>query len=243
MSKNRKNKTTTKVDTAKTKPRSKSSKILLTIASIGVIGGLVLPGLVQPVMERFAPVSAYEGVDVDTSTIQAMTLGAPDAPVEIVEYASFTCSHCATFSNDILRKLKTDFIDKGLVKITTKEVYTHPSGLWASMIARCDNGSKYHAISDEVFADFNIWTSAQSGQAMMGMLKAIGVDAGLDGSAIDACMEDETKAATLYNWSKENMDADDVRGTPTVLINGDRGTSHDYAKLTSEIEAALAKVK
>src|SRR5690606_3118876 len=38
-------------------------------------------------------------VEIDTSTITEMVQGSADAPVEVIEYASFTCPHCATFHN------------------------------------------------------------------------------------------------------------------------------------------------
>ena len=46
-----------------------------------------------------------------------MTLGNPDAPVKIVEYASFTCPHCATFHLDVLPNIKEKYLDKGLVQL------------------------------------------------------------------------------------------------------------------------------
>ena len=38
-----------------------------------------------------------ETSDAAVSEITEMTLGNPDAPVKVVEYASFTCSHCGAF--------------------------------------------------------------------------------------------------------------------------------------------------
>ncbi|HSG56823.1 MAG TPA: thioredoxin domain-containing protein, partial [Paracoccaceae bacterium] len=35
--------------------------------------------------------------DVDTSGIVEMVMGAEDAPITMIEYASFTCPHCANF--------------------------------------------------------------------------------------------------------------------------------------------------
>ena len=44
--------------------------------------------------------------------LQPMYIGNLEAPVTIIEYASFTCPHCATFHNEILPKLKQDYIKK-----------------------------------------------------------------------------------------------------------------------------------
>ena len=40
------------------------------------------------------------------STITEMTMGPEDAKVTVIEYASFTCPHCANFHTGPLRQLK-----------------------------------------------------------------------------------------------------------------------------------------
>src|SRR5262245_29408150 len=42
-------------------------------------------------------------------------LGSKDAPITMIEYASLTCPHCAHFHNDILPKIKSNYIDTGKV--------------------------------------------------------------------------------------------------------------------------------
>ena len=42
-----------------------------------------------------------------------MSIGRPDAPNVIVEYASMTCPHCAQFDKDVFPELKTKYIDTG----------------------------------------------------------------------------------------------------------------------------------
>ena len=44
-----------------------------------------------------------------------MTQGDQDASVEMIEYASFTCPHCAKFHSDVYPELKANYIDKGLL--------------------------------------------------------------------------------------------------------------------------------
>ena len=42
-----------------------------------------------------------------------IAMGAEDAPLTIIEYASFTCGHCANFHNDVFPELKSEYIDTG----------------------------------------------------------------------------------------------------------------------------------
>jgi len=73
--------------------------------------------------------------DIDTSGIVDMVTGNPDSAVEIIEYASFTCPHCATFHATNFKKLKSEYIDTGKIKFVYREVYFDRFGLWASLVA------------------------------------------------------------------------------------------------------------
>ena len=61
--------------------------------------------------------------------VQEMILGSLDAPVEVIEYASYTCPHCANFHSGVFKDLKADYIDTGKVKFVYREVYFDRYGL------------------------------------------------------------------------------------------------------------------
>ena len=44
-------------------------------------------------------------------------LGNKDAKIQITEYASLSCSHCASFHMSVLPKIKEKYIDTGKVKL------------------------------------------------------------------------------------------------------------------------------
>src|SRR5688572_25029977 len=44
-------------------------------------------------------------------------LGDPKAPITLIEYASFTCPHCAHFGIAVLPEVKKKWIDTGKVKL------------------------------------------------------------------------------------------------------------------------------
>ena len=50
----------------------------------------------------------------------SMFIGDKEATVLIIEYASFTCPHCATFHTEVLPKLKADYINSGKVLASGK---------------------------------------------------------------------------------------------------------------------------
>ena len=177
--------------------------------------------------------------DVDISTIVEMVQGAEDAPVTLIEYASYTCPHCANFHASAYKELKKDFIDTGKVKFVFREVYFDGPGLWASMVARCAGPEKFFGISDLLFKGQSSWVRAGSPADVADELRKIGRLAGIDNAELEACLQDGTKAKTLVTWYQENATRDGVTSTPSFLLNGEKMQNQPYADIKSLIEAEL----
>ncbi len=185
--------------------------------------------------------SAQEAAPETPVEIKDFTLGSPDAPVKITEYASFTCSHCANFHATTFKPLKADYIDTGKVEFTLREVYFDRYGLWAAMMARCGGDMRYFGITDILFETQQEWAGSDDPNVVVENLKKIGRTAGMDDATLDACMKDGAKAEAMVARFEENMKADGVEGTPTLFINGTKHSNMDYAALKALIEAELAK--
>jgi protein-disulfide isomerase len=168
------------------------------------------------------------------------SLGSPDAPVKIVEYASYTCPHCAAFHAAVFKDLKKDYIDTGKVHFTLREVYFDRYGLWAAMVARCGGDMRYFGIHDMLFDQQAEWAASQDPVQVVASLKTIGIAAGLDGAAIDVCLNDQAQAEALIARFQTNMAADGVEGTPTIFINGAKHSNMTYDDLKAIIDAELA---
>lgn len=168
------------------------------------------------------------------------SLGSPDAPVRIVEYASYTCPHCADFHNSVFKNLKAEYIDTGKVHFTLREVYFDRYGLWAAMVARCGGEMRYFGIHDMLFEKQQEWAASQDPMEVVNSLKAIGLAAGLDQAALDACLNDQSKAEAMIKQFEANMAADGVKGTPTIFINGEMHSNMAWADLKALIDAKLA---
>ena len=185
--------------------------------------------------------SAQEAAPETPVEIKDFTLGSPDAPVKITEYASFTCSHCANFHATTFKPLKADYIDTAKVEFTLREVYFDRYGLWAAMMARCGGDMRYFGITDILFETQQEWAGSDDPNVVVENLKKIGRTAGMDDATLDACMKDGAKAEAMVARFEENMKADGVEGTPTLFINGTKHSNMDYAALKALIEAELAK--
>ncbi len=173
--------------------------------------------------------------------IKDFALGPDDAKVKMVEYASFTCPHCADFHSDVFKALKTDYIDTGKVRFEYREVYFDRYGLWAAMVARCGGEMRYFGITDILFSTQREWAASDDPTVVVENLKKIGRTAGMDDATLDACMKDGAMAEALVARFEANMKADDVQGTPTIFINGTKHSNMSYADLKVILDAELAK--
>ena len=173
--------------------------------------------------------------------IAEMVQGDLDAPIEIIEYASFTCPHCATFHADVYPKLKINYIDKGLVKFIYREVYFDKYGMWASMIARCAGADRFFGMTDQIYRKQSIWARAESDVAIVTQLRKIGLLAGLDESQLSACLQDGVKLRALVEWYSENAKRDEIKSTPSLIINGEKHSNQSYEQLTEILDEILGK--
>lgn len=178
--------------------------------------------------------------DVDISSIPDMISGNPDATVEVIEYASFTCPHCATFHTGAYKKLKTEYIDTGKIKFIYREVYFDRFGLWASLIARCGGEEKFFGIADLIYADQEGWSRAGDPAAIVEELRKIGRLAGLDNETLEACLQDGDRAQSLVAWYQENAKADGIDSTPSFVINGKKHSNMSFEDMKVIIDEALA---
>ena len=153
--------------------------------------------------------------------IDDITLGDPSAPVTVVEYASYTCPHCANFHNDTFKDFRREYIDTGKVHFIYREVFFDRPGLWASMVARCAGADRYHGVSELLYRQQAEWARQPDPVSIVASLKKIGAQAGLSGEELDACLQDGEQAQSLVAWYQANAERDNIRSTPSFLINGE----------------------
>lgn len=172
--------------------------------------------------------------------VMEMVKGNPDATVEIVEYASFTCPHCASFHANQFKLLDSNYIETGKVKFVYREVYFDRPGLWASMIARCtDNTDFFFAFSDLLYKGQREWLASGDPATIIEDLRTLAKTAGLDDAALDACLSDGAKAEALFTWYQENADRDGINSTPSFLIDGAKFSNMAYDEFADTLDGKL----
>jgi protein-disulfide isomerase len=186
----------------------------------------------------WSPARAQDAEAASREVVE-MTLGDPEAPVTMIEYASLTCPHCATFHREVFPRLKADYIDEGLVHFVSREVFFDRPGLWGAMIARCAGEDRYFGVIDLLYAQQATWSRATDAPTIVEHLYGIGRQAGLTRETMDACLTDADFAQALVAEYQRNATADGIESTPTFVINGERFRNMPWEELEGHIQAAL----
>jgi len=147
-------------------------------------------------------------------------VGNPDAPVQVREYFSLTCNHCADFHKNTFPQLKSKYIDTGKIYFIYEEMPLNGPALYGSMIARC--------LPEERYSEFvGLLLETQADWAFGGNFKeALQKNAALAGMGeedFNACFENEELRLAIADNIDKSSQAWKIGSTPSfVFNNGER---------------------
>lgn len=166
-----------------------------------------------------------------------MVLGKADAPVTVIEYASMTCQHCASFHAGELQKIKSEFIDTGNVRLVFREFPLDGFALRAAMVARCGGPDRYFALLDVLFKQQVVWSRPpKDSKEPLAELQKIARLAGIGEQAFQACVADQALADEIVARRQEGDKTYQIKATPGFVVNG---KTLDKQSLTDAINEAL----
>lgn len=180
---------------------------VLGVSSLPPFEGLALAETV-PAAELMKP-----------DALPEMVLGADKAPVTVIEYASMTCSHCATFQETTFPELKKRYIDTGKVRYIFREFPLDTLAAAAFMLARCageKDNTKYFAMVDTLFRQQRQWAVEKP----IPPLLAIAKQAGFTEKTFDACLANQKVLDGIESVRQRAVTAFKVKSTPSFFING-----------------------
>ncbi|NNG03951.1 MAG: DsbA family protein [Inquilinus sp.] len=183
-----------------------------------IVGGAVVAaaGIAGAVVLRRSEDAIAAGSWDPAITPFDKVLGSANAPVTIVEYASFTCPHCATFHTDTWPTLKERFVDSGQVRFVFRDFPLNEPALRAGMMARCVPEDRYFSVVEVIFSTLDQWSNGDWRQG----LGRIGRLAGLSQEAFDACLADKALEEQILGLRLAGQQLYDINSTPSFVING-----------------------
>lgn len=166
-------------------------------------------------------------------------LGRADAPVTVIEYSSFTCPHCAAWTNTVLPEFKTRFIDSGQVRFVYRDLPTNPAPVaaLAARVSRC-------VAPDKAFEVVELMMAQQEAAKLMRYPQGWFMNAieagGRPPEEVVACVEDPA-TQTALDAQIADAQAAGVSGTPSFFVNGARVEDISIAGLAAAIEPLLPR--
>ena len=218
-----------------------------------ILGVVVVVALLAAAWALFGRSSAAteliaypEGETPDAATLieeaRGITKGDPSAPVHIIEFGDFQCPSCQAFAMAVVPALESEYIDKGLARLTFYDfplTSIHRHAVLAARAARCaGDQDRYWDYHDVLFGRQGEW-SAES-RAADEFVEYAGL-LSMDVDAFEDCLQSDRFAAEVSASERLGRELR-VSGTPTVFVNGQlvQGNSADAVRAVVDAELGPA---
>lgn len=165
--------------------------------------------------------SAQETGVAEEQALPDIVLGEADAPVTIIEYASMTCPHCASFHTGTLPAIKEKYIDEGKVKLILREFPFDPRAAAAAMLARCAPEERHYPLVDVLFKRQREWAQADDPRPILLQIARL---AGFTQETFEACLRNQELLDNVRQIQQRAQEEYGVQSTPTFFINGEKHT-------------------
>ncbi|MEJ2212460.1 MAG: thioredoxin domain-containing protein [Anaerolineae bacterium] len=206
----------------------------------GLLVGVVVVALVVVaalVLLNQGAAGSAAGSDV---TAPDRSLGAADAPVEVLVYLDYQCPYCKRFAEGPEQQLREEYVVSGQVRLVVRNLaFIGDESTWAAEAAACaaeqDRFWDYH---DKLFAEQR---AENSGAFSRDNLKQFAADLGLDTASFDQCL-DSDRYENMVRDERAEAQRRRIQATPSILVNGQLiENGANYTVLKAAIEAALAQ--
>lgn len=144
-------------------------------------------------------------------------LGADDAPVTVIEYASPTCPHCAAFHINTYPAFKEQYVDTGKVKFILRPYARNVLDAVVFMLAETADDDGYHQIVKTYFETQSQWSLSEKPRDE---LLNIALQLGFTEESFEAALTNQDLFNAIDAARKQASEEFDLTGTPTFYING-----------------------
>ena len=165
---------------------------------------------------------------IKINTNNAPVTGNKNSKIRLIEFADYSCPHCAAAQKVMLNLLKKH---RNKFNFTYLDFPVHSSSKIISQGAACaKNQGKFWEYHDLAFAQQNKlndkWPAATAKNLKM------------DIKEFDTCMNSQLSKDIVNSYKNEGVRVG-VRGTPTIFLNGKRLDSHSEKDLEKAILEAV----
>ncbi|RKF21016.1 protein-disulfide isomerase [Altericroceibacterium spongiae] len=225
---------------------------LATTVSLGMAG------------TALAPAQAASGKDWTQTTSQSEDgghwMGNPDAELQLQEFVSYTCIHCAHFTQESDVAMRLGYVHDGKVRIEVRHLIRDPIDMTIALLTNCGDQTKFFGNHRAFFNRYDDYMDKARAATpdqikrwndapLDSKFKLIADDLGLYGimeargfarAQLDRCLSDEAKTREIARQSAAGMNAYKIKGTPSFVLNGKLlPDAHSWDTLKPELDDTL----
>jgi protein-disulfide isomerase len=200
-----------------------------------VVGAVVLILIGVVVLQNQA---VQRPAAVTTNTVsEGLTWGPVSAPVKIVEYSNFGCSHCRDFAADQGKKLRQEYEAGGKVRFEFRPFSLGsqgPDDAAAAALCAADQ-SRFWDYHDVLFSQQGVSANPFDKTQLKQYATTLGLDTAKFNQCVDAGMHvDQVHQAAVEGQGRG------VDSTPTFFVNNQRVLGAvPYTEFKATVDAAL----
>jgi protein-disulfide isomerase len=207
-----------------------------------------------PVAVMAAPAANWVS-RVTISAIGGHAMGNPAAPTKLIEYVSYTCSHCAHFVGEASAPLKANYVKGGKVSVEVRNAIRDKYDLTAALLARCGGPARFMGNHEALFANQDAWMEqiqsydrdATKPADQITALRDIGQKTGLytlmakrghTPAQLNACIASPMAMKQVMAMTDDAWNKVKITGTPGFTVNGTLVAGSDWGKLQAALPPA-----
>ena len=180
----------------------------------------------------------FSSVSNTSAEVNRIISGKENAKITIIAYESLTCSHCASFHEDVYPQLKKDYLDTGLAKIEFRHFPLDIAALNASKIVQCNQGQSLE-ILNSLYSNQQAWVKGNTIEDINKNLKKFIEQEGFNIN-FEKCINDKEIEDFVLNDRIEGVKNFKINATPTIIINNKKfEKSLNYKNLKISLEKLI----
>ena len=146
-------------------------------------------------------------------------IGDKDAPITIIEYASMSCSHCASFHNNTLPDIKKEYIDTGKVRMVFRDYPFNYPALLGSMMMRCIESDVRYDYMNALYQLQNTWVNKDPKISKKELYKIM-QSGGMTKDEFNECYSNLDNENLILEGVMAAQKDFNIKSTPSFIVNG-----------------------
>jgi protein-disulfide isomerase len=145
-----------------------------------------------------------------------VVFGNESAPITIIEYASFGCSHCADFAKSVFPDVEDKLIKTSKANFVLRSFPLDAPSLMASVLVNCVPKSDYYKFAKTLFQTNQKWAYTKKyKEELLNIFRASGYDA----QKFDECTNDKKLEESILKVRLNGSKKYKIASTPSFIIN------------------------